>query len=168
MPNYKKKITRLMTYKEFVEGIKDLNSKERAFLSVLFLTGCRISEALALESKDISFTHDTVYIQFFRLKGSTQTDPIPIPLIEPLEWLFSREGKLFKFSRMTGYRIVKRAFPNLYPHYFRMNRITQISDKLGDSVVYSFVGISAGAIDHYRGKVDIGRVAKELAKEVTD
>lgn len=31
--------------------------------------------------------------------------------------------KLFSFSRMTAYRIVKKAFPDLYPHYFRMNRI---------------------------------------------
>jgi len=98
--------------------------------------------------------HETIYIEFFRLKGSKQTDPIPLPREDALEWLCEQEGELFTFCRKTAYNIVKRAFPVLYPHYFRMNRIVQISDKFGDATVYSYVGITASSIDHYRGKVD--------------
>jgi hypothetical protein len=47
-----------------------------------------------------------------------------------------------------------------------MNRIVQISDKFGDATVYSFVGICAQSIDHYRGKVDIKRVGKALHEEI--
>ena len=166
MPKYKKKITRLMDYEEFKEKIDSLPIARQAFLSILFFSGCRISEALALTSDDINCTPDTIYIQLFRLKGSTQTDPIPLPNADALTWICSQKGKLFEFCRTTGYNIVKQIAPELYPHYFRMNRITKISEDFGDSFVYSFVGICAQSIDHYRGKVDIGRVQKELQKEL--
>ena len=166
MPKYKKKITRQMNYEEFKEKIDSLPIDRQAFLSILFFAGVRVSEALALTSEDISCTSDTIYIQFFRLKGSKQTDPTPLPRADALEWLCGQEGKLFDFCRSTGYRIVKGVFPEMYPHFFRMNRITKISEKHGDSFVYSFVGICAQSIDHYRGKVDIKRVGKALQEEI--
>ncbi|GAH36528.1 unnamed protein product [marine sediment metagenome] len=84
MPKYKKKITRLMHYDEFKTAINDLPIARQAFLSILFFAGCRVSEALALESKDISCTSDTIFIQFFRLKGSKQTDPQEVPKADAL------------------------------------------------------------------------------------
>ena len=36
-----------------------------------------------------------------------------------------KEERIFTFSRKTAYNIVSTAFPDLYPHYFRMNRILQ-------------------------------------------
>lgn len=167
LPRYKKKQTHLMNYQTFEKGILDQPPDRQAFLTVLFFSGCRVSEALALTSDDIDCSIDkTVYIQFKRLKGSKQTDPVPLPRVAPFGWLCWAKGDLFKFSRTTAYRIVKRCFPNLYPHYFRMNRITKISEKHGDSFVYSFMGICAQSIDHYRGKVDIGKVGKALREEV--
>ena len=154
-----------MDYKEFKEGLNDLPPDRQAFLSILFFAGVRVSEALALTSNDINCTADTVYIQFFRLKGSKQTDPTPIPKTKALSWLCDQHGRLFTFCRKTGYNIVRRAF-SLYPHYFRMNRITNISEKHGDSYVYSYVGICAQSIDHYRGKVDIKRVGELLRQEL--
>ena len=165
-PRYKKKITRLMEYYEFKTSIDSLPIARQAFLSILFWAGCRVSEALALESNDISCTGDTIFIQFFRLKGSKQTDPQEVPKADALLWLCEQEGKLFSFSRSTAYRAVKKVFPTLYPHYFRMNRITKTADQFGDSTVYHVFGITASSIDHYRGKVDIKRVGKALHKEV--
>jgi len=166
MPKYKKKITRLMEFEEFSASCEHLPIAKRAFLNILFFAGCRISEALALSSENISCTRDTIYIEFRRLKGSKQTDPLPLPKADALLWLCDQEGKLFSWCRKTGYNIVKSAFPDLYPHYFRMNRITTISEKHGDSYVYSFVGITAGSIDHYRGKVDIKKVGQALKEEL--
>ena len=166
MPRYKKKITRFMDYKTFRKAILELPEDRQALLAVLFFAGCRVSEALALTSDDISCTGDTIFIQFFRLKGSKQTDPIPLPGQDALLWLCGQDGKLFPFTRMTAYRTVKKVFSDLYPHYFRMNRIVKISDKFGDATVYSYVGISASSIDHYRGKVDIKRVGKALHEEL--
>ncbi len=166
MPKYKKKITRLMDYDEFMTAIMDLPIVKRAFLTILFFAGCRVSEALVLESNDISCTGDTIFIQFFRLKGSKQTDPQEVPRADALLWICEQEGDLFSFSRSTAYRTVKKVFPDLYPHYFRMNRITKTADIFGDSTVYHLFGITASSIDHYRGKVDIKRVGKALHKEI--
>lgn len=169
MPKYKKKITSLMNYEQFAEGIKDLPLERQAFLSILFFSGCRVSEALELVSSNIRCTPDTIYVQFDRLKGSKPTDETPLPKTAPLVWLCNvppHSGLVFWFSRTTAYRTVKKAFPDLYPHYFRMNRITLIADKFGDATVYSFVGICAQSIDHYRGKVAIGKVGESLKEEV--
>ena len=166
MPRYNKKITRLMEYSEFRKAIVDLPEIRQAFLSILFFAGCRVSEALALTSQDISCTRDTIFIQFFRLKGSKQTDPQELPRADALEWVCEQEGRLFSFSRMTAYRTVKKVFSDLYPHYFRMNRITKTDIKFGDATVYQVFGISASSIDHYRGKVDIKRVGKALQEEL--
>jgi len=166
MPAYNKKITRLMEYSEFKEAILELPDDRQALLSILFFAGCRISEALALTSQDISCTHDTIYIQFFRLKGSKQTDPQQLPRADALTWICEQEGKLFPFTRMTAYRTVKKVFSDLYPHYFRMNRITKTSIKHGDAYVYATVGIGASSIDHYRAKVDIKTVGKALHEEL--
>ena len=156
-----------MDYPEFKESIQDLPIMKRAFLSLLFFAGCRISEALALNSVHINCTEDTIYIQFFRLKGSKQTDPQEIPRADALLWLCRQEGHLFPFCRTTAYRLVKECFPKLYPHYFRMNRITKTDILFGDAVVYHIFGISASSIDHYRGKVDIKKVGKALHKEIS-
>ncbi len=166
MPKYKKKITRLMDYDEFETAIEPLPIARQAFLTILFFAGCRVSEALALTSDDIHRGRDTIYIQFHRLKGSKQTDPSELPRIRALEWVHDQKGDLFSFSRSTAYRTVKKVFPNLYPHYFRMNRITKTADMFGDSTVYHLFGITASSIDHYRGKVDIKRVGRALREEV--
>ena len=166
MPAYNKKITRLMDYPEFEQGLTDLPPDRQAFLSVLFFAGVRVSEALALTSSDISCTPEIIYIQFFRLKGSKQTDPTPIPRTQYTRWLCEQEGKLFPWCRKTGYNIVNRVFPSMYPHFFRMNRITKISEKHGDAFVYSYVGICAQSIDHYRGKVSIRRVGQAMRDEI--
>lgn len=169
MPRYKKKITRLMEYDEFKERIDEVwTARDRAFLELLYFSGCRISEALAISAEDISCTEDIIFVQFYRLKGSKQTDPVGLPLTNNLRYLCYLEGddRPFPFSRTTGWRLTKRIFPKLYPHYFRMNRITKISEELGDAQVYSFTGICAQSIDHYRAKVDIKKVTQSLVKEL--
>lgn len=174
MPRYGKKVTRLMTYEEFTQTIIDkqkeimgMPTMHRALLTVLFFTGCRVSEAIALTSQDINCTKDTVFIQIKRLKGSKQTDPIELPKTNILEWLCKQEGNIFpNVSRYAAYRIVKRVFPDLYPHYFRMNRITLISHEFSDATVYHLFGICAGSIDHYRAKVDIKGVGESLKEEI--
>ena len=166
MPRYKKKITRLMDYKEFRNTIIELPEDRQAFLSILFFAGCRVSEALALTSDDISCTGDTVFIQFFRLKGSKQTDPQELPMAEQLLWVCEQEGKLFPFSRMTAYRTVKKVFSDLYPHYFRLNRVTKTLERFGVVAVQNTFGLSLTSIEAYIGKVDIKRVGKALHKEI--
>lgn len=157
-----------MDYQEFKEKIDQVPIAKQALLTILFLAGCRVSEALALEGKDIHCSRHTVFIQFYRLKGSRQTDPQELPRVDALQWLCGQEGKLFPFTYITAYRTVKKCFPNLYPHYFRLNRITKTDIEFGDAVCYHIFGISANTIDSYRGKVDIKMVGKALRQEVTN
>jgi len=166
MPAYNKKITRQMNYEEFERGLTDLPEDRQAFLSILYFAGVRVSEALALTANDITCTPDTIYIQFFRLKGSKQTDPTPIPKTSYTNWVCFQEGRLFPWCRKTGYNIVHRAFEGFYPHFFRQNRVVKISIKRGDAYVYSYMGICAQSIDHYRGKVEIIDVGKDLMEEL--
>ena len=166
MPKYNKKITRLMEYKEFRKAILDLPENKQAFLSVLFFAGCRVSEALALTADDINCSHNIIFIQFYRLKGSKQTDPQELPRADALTWICEQDGELFSFTRRTAHRLVKKVFHDLYPHYFRMNRIVKMSEQFGDATVYNVFGISASSIDHYRGKVDVKRVGKALYEEL--
>ena len=166
MPAYKKKITRPMEYTELKDGISDLPEDKQALLSLLFFAGCRVSEALALTSSDISCKGDTIYITFFRLKGSRQTDPQEIPRADSLNWLCEQEGKIFHFSRVTAWRWVKKIFDDMYPHYFRLNRITKTLDKFGAVVVVNTMGVSMITIQNYVGKVDIKHVGKALHEEL--
>ena len=155
-----------MEYEEFKEKIDSLPIARQAFLSVLFFAGVRVSEALAITPDDVWYDNESVYIDFHRLKGSKQTDPIPLPRKDAINYLCGLVDDPFPWCRKTGYNIVNGVFPDLYPHYFRMNRITKISEDFGDSYVYSFVGICAQSIDHYRGKVDISKVGKALLEEI--
>ena len=166
MPKYNKKITSLMDYPTFKEAIGDLPINKQAFMSVLFFAGCRVSEALALTSDDINCTQDMIYIQFFRLKGSKQTDPQEVPRADALLWVCEQEGRLFPFCRKTGYNIVNGVFPNLYPHYFRMNRFTKSIERFSATTVCQVWGVSINTIAHYMGKVEIKRVGKALHEEL--
>jgi len=167
MPKYKKKITSLMDYSTFKDAIKDLPILKQAFLSILFFAGCRVSEALALSSDDISCQRETIFIQFFRLKGSKQTDPQEIPNHGFWGlWICQQEGELFSFSRTTAYRIVKSVFPVLYPHYFRSNRFTKSLMKFDAATVVNVYGVTLNTINRYIAKVDIKKVGKALHAEI--
>lgn len=174
MPRYKKKITRLMNYEEFRASIDGLPISKQAFVSILFFAGCRVSEALALTPNDINCTSETIYIDFIRLKGSKQTDPIPLPRTDALNYLCIRRiaslefeyDKIFPWCRKTGYNIVKSVFPNLYPHYFRMNRFTNVAEKYGLATMISFSGLAPTSVSHYIAKVDIKKVGLALKQEL--
>ena len=168
MPKYRKKITRLMSYEEFKEGIADLPRQRQAFLTVLFFSGCRVSEALALTPNDIDCKEGVpfIYVKFFRLKGSKPTDPIPLPKVDFLEYLCRTKSDPFPWCRKTGYNIVRGVFPELYPHYFRMNRFTDVAEKYGLATMISFSGLSPTSVSHYIAKVDIKKVGKALKEEI--
>ena len=149
-----------MDYQEFTHLIEEAPRKDQMFLSILYLSGCRVSEALALTYKDLNIYEDMLYIQFKRLKGSKQNSPQQIPLIYLLRDILTLSGVLFPFSRTTAYRIVKRYFPELYPHYFRMNFIMQTGIALGGLAAKRTVSITWGAMEHYEGDFDLKKVGE--------
>lgn len=155
-----------MNYEGLSAKINELPIARRALLEILFFSGCRVSEALALEPKDIRCEGTTIYVEFHRKKGSRDTDPIPLPKTFALGWLCDQEEKIFSFSYKTAYRIVKRIWPDRYPHYFRHNRFTDLAEKFPLATIMSFSGLSPRAIQFYIAKVDIKKVGKALREEI--
>ena len=155
-----------MKYQELKDGIQELDPDRQALLTLLFFSGCRISEALALTANDITCSGEFIYVNFYRLKGSKQTDPQALPRKDALIWLCDQEGKIFDFCRTTAYRTVKKVFPNLYPHYYRLNRVTKTIEKFGAATVVNTLGLSLQAIQHYIGKIDISKVGESLKEEI--
>lgn len=175
MPKYKKKITRLMSFEELIEGfkkreeeIRQMPTIEKAYIMFIFFVGCRVTESINVTSDDITFTNDKIFVQIHRLKGSKQTDPIQIPNEGVLQWITEQKGRIFPFSRFTARRIIKKVFPDLYPHYFRLNRISWASEKFNDLVVFNLFGITATSIEHYRAKVDIADVGELLSAQMKE
>ena len=74
--------------------------------------------------------------------------------------------RIFKFCRKTAYNTVKKVFSDLYPHYFRMNRITATVRKFDAATVCNVFGMNLNSINHYIGKVDIKRVGQALREEL--
>lgn len=84
----------------------------RAFCLTLFYTGCRISEALNLTVGRIDLTAKELVFETLKQRkdGCFRSVPVPDELIELLRELVAAKdpkGKVWKFSRSTGYRLVK-------------------------------------------------------------
>lgn len=96
----------------FLASVKKLHDEERAFCQLIYYTGCRISEALALTKLD--FDPDTAVIIFTTLKRRNRKHrrriPIPEDLCKSIRSIASKskEDQLWKISRTTAWRIIKR------------------------------------------------------------
>lgn len=127
----------------------ELTLQEKAFLYVLYFTGMRRGEALALTKADI--THSDINInKSFGIKQSSEfylkapktihgirTVPIPNKLREFLDeylptldtdYLFTFEGKPLTYGRVNAMwkEIKRKTNINVTPHYFRHNYCTML------------------------------------------
>ena len=84
-----------------------------SFCWMLAVTGCRISEALALSKHNIDFEVGHVIIECLKKRGKKvfRTIPLPPELLNLLRKLLSADilsrERLWPWSRMTGYRRVR-------------------------------------------------------------
>ena len=112
------------------------SDRDRMFITCLFLTGARISEVVKrLKGSDTRTEGGVLYVHLITLKrrGRTKGMPreVPIMLTESLapdflSFVLLNQGILFPFTRVTGWRIVKKYFEEYFPHYFRHARSTLI------------------------------------------
>jgi integrase len=173
MPNYKEKLTNPLSDQDFKEGMVKGNfvkmPEHQGLIAFLHYSAVRISEALNMKRKDFRLVHDTLYCDIeLRLKHSHKTEPIPLPLsaayvdtiVKSFEGL-KPEEKVWPYSRITGWRIVKRVFA--YPHYHRLSRITNFFQQ-GYTIaeVRSWTGLTLKALDYYVGVVAIEKMGKAL------
>ncbi len=129
--NIKRSVQRSVNGEEIGKG-NYYGLREVVFFGLLFYTGCRVSELLAIRKKDVNLLRGTITIkQLKRRKGKEleREIMIPPPVKEYLkEYLITyvkgEEGRLFEFSRQRAWQLVKELTGSvlrreLHPHVFR-------------------------------------------------
>lgn len=134
------------------------SERDRALISALFETGGRVSEVLELK-KDNFIVQDPYVVvkampvikrykkikEYIDKKGKKRwiteskkaTRTFPIHLKEPLCPLLldyvkkSETMTLFNISRVQTYRIIKNLDENIFPHWFRAQRASQLALEYG-------------------------------------
>ena len=92
---------------------RDSDPFSKAFCLTLFYTGCRISEALGVTCERVDFTEKALIFETLkrRHRGHYRSVPIPDNLLELLEEILKDRNptdKVWKYSRPTAYRLIKR------------------------------------------------------------
>lgn len=138
--------------------------------SFLYYFGVRISEALKILGENITIEkHDLLVDVGERLKHSKRTPPLNVrrnrPFVEDIEAVLletSPKQKLWPYHRSTGWRIARRAF-NRYPHYFRLNRITDLFER-GYTItqIRSWTGLSLVALEAYLAMVEVRQMGGQI------
>lgn len=121
-------------------------SEMKAFVSILALTGGRISEIRAIRGKDIAvIDNDCWTISLLTLKQRPKQWAIPPrrvlkfpinPLFEKIikpfinNSKFSSEQLVFPKSSVFYYKRLKEANPESYPHLFRHSLATRFSERV--------------------------------------
>ena len=100
----------------FFEAVQSCpDPRKKAFCLTLFYTGCRISEALELTDERIDFSEQTIAFRTLKRRDPKIFRFIPIPpsLVQLLDDIVKKSrGKIWPFSRPTGYRLVRRYMEN--------------------------------------------------------
>lgn len=181
MPNYSRegkiltpispfKFKDLMERGEFVKV-----PEHKALLAVLYYFGIRISEALNLIRNSFNLEDQNLYVNITRLKHSRNTEALSVRLDRPYVNEIIRtlkpltpEQKVFPFSRVTGWRVVRKAIKR-YPHFLRLNRITNLFTPTrekpeGYSIgeVRNFTGLTLNSLDYYVGLVALKNIGDGL------
>ena len=137
------------------------NARDRAMIALLFDTGIRAGELLALRKKDLDMTGNPAHIT---VTGKTGSRRIPIMFSVPFlgnwidmrkdmkqdDWLWISVGSWFNYNRQMDYsglrimlkKVAKRAGldKRVYPHLFRHSRASNYANKLTEQQLKMFFG----------------------------
>jgi integrase/recombinase XerD len=97
----------------FFEAVsREPDAARRAFCLVLFYTGCRISEALALRVQRIDMSDECIVFETLKQRRRRAFRAIPIPdsLVRVFGKLLEKEkpsARIWRMSRSTAFRLVK-------------------------------------------------------------
>ena len=154
----------------------------KALIAFLYLYGTRISEALKLEKKDFTILVKTLRVSIEVEKKKQATAPIAWK--HPLEIKTTdgnaffvgilrdhlgmvSEGKIWKVSRWTAARKIKKLNAQCSPHIFRHTRNRRLAEKGADAIVLmdwngwadtrpasNYLGLSGKSAKRFSGKID--------------
>lgn len=175
MPRYNRKITRTMSEEFFLRHRANVPTTQyKAFTHLLYLTGCRVSELLPVKGDSLKRQDEymVLYVRqlkkYYRKSKDKKTMEkiaqvtayldYPLPFVPYIVEYFQTHERPFPFTRQTAWNICKRYY-GVYPHYFRLNRLTFIADHLGVAHMLDWANINMKSADHY--------LAKKRKQEVT-
>jgi integrase len=136
-----------LSFNEVKEMIEKAESEMKEFIAFLYLTGCRISEALRVKVEDIWLEGDKVCFRIPILKtGKGGKHVIKISRNAPFMSLILEKWEnkkannqinepMFLFSqnlnsaRVIAWRKMKKLNQRAYPHLFRHTRLTRLAEK---------------------------------------
>ena len=175
MPWYRSsgKLMSPMTDNDFTKRMQKghfVRRKHKGFITLLYYSAIRKSEALRSTKEQFKIFGDRIIFDVGkRLKRGMHTPPLNIPLkaayADEIVWCVVNtkpKNRVWPYSEKTAYNIVHRVF-DVYPHYFRLNRITKFFDA-GWTIaqVRTWTGLSLKALDFYVGLVDVKKMGESL------
>lgn len=135
-----------------------------SLVALLWLGGCRISEALAVKREDIKIDEKYLFVtisplkRWQRLKSGTKRVKQYVALALPRKKsIFTKliikqtmatdpGEKLWDFVRKTGWKYMVMLNPKIYPHLFRHSRATHLADRgIGDDQLRRWMGWAKGS-----------------------
>ena len=133
-----------------IEALPDLTfhqRRKRAFNIAIFYSGLRQTEWRILLRKNIKIEGERIVVSAFRLKkGNVSRDEATRPIVlrtywrlipELIEWInqFQDNERIFSLSQSTAWNYVKSVYPMGYPHYYRLNKITEMCNNTKMSIL---------------------------------
>lgn len=131
---------------QVLDTIPSQNISDKMFLSFLWMSGVRVTEAISLQKKDIDFQNYVMTVKWQKShKYLRRVVPIFPTLRDKLEVYtapMKSEDRVFPFTRQNGWRIVQKyfqGFPHQFRHSFAVNwlrcggELTILSRMLGHS-----------------------------------
>lgn len=122
-----------------IEPLSFNANRQRVFLILAFYLGLRQSEIRMLRKSDFEYRSDHLYMNAFRRKkgywDGEEEARYPLYLLfrwpyveEILDWLerFDSDDLIMDITAVTAWKYVKDILPKRYPHFFRLNRITEM------------------------------------------
>lgn len=94
----------------FLIAVENLPPDERMFCLTLFWTGCRISEALALNPYQVAWHEQMVVFRTLKQRGAVVHRHVPVPAMfmnELCAIVDKLEDRFWPWTRKQGWRIVK-------------------------------------------------------------
>ncbi len=120
------------TKEEIDRILSQVEGRDRLFLSLLWQTGLRVSEALSLTCQDVDFYGKVLQVKSLKKQRSeVRTVPVNGHLVGPLGAYIAQEGlrgkdRLFPITRQRAFQIVNEAChragidrDRAHPHTFR-------------------------------------------------
>ena len=92
---------------DFLRAAAGLEGRNRLFCVTVYFLGCRISEAVGLSKDDLDQANSVIRIRCLKKRGKVVFRRIPVPDALMKELATLPDGKLWPFSRYTGWRIIK-------------------------------------------------------------